>query len=1798
MEVEQRVTPNTVKVGPFVLFGYSFFVVEVFGWNGLVGEAAEGGLEECVGVCSYRERRLRELHILVQVSTEVGIDAIVANYDGICDLIKRMAKDGSPSSDDSIEIVSFGGKRVAPADEPNHALKRARLVDGAEPIKVLKLDLELDLALVPPAQEPELQGEIDAAAKKLNTLLAKHPQLHHPHVLTPIQFVQKKGLRGQPPHELSVCTPEAREAHSLTPLLHLDPYDPTNSLAKSWAVKPISPNSRYLKIVPGFGEGGLVDAVVFLATQKLLQLESSLSVSPPRGIGKGAPIFHLHLEVALLPLFYKSYYSGPKRLLLHHLFPPEAPPPDYKGETDVDFFFSCLGRAPRTVGGLAVGTRRMRPGMAKALETEEEKEAKERRKQKGKGKARNQDGDGDEEMEEEEEEEVEKDDGVEDALLYPPGLKATLMPFQSRSVRWLLAREGKMAAKPADDDEEMADEPPLEDEDELERAVVAEKHAPSKLEDLPEELHREILRGPLWEKATIALPTEDGERPRSQEFWLNRVASQLTLNDPAILTLDDDDDEPQDEAQDVDELDEDVVVEAKPALALGSGQGLLSEEMGLGKTVEVLSLILLHRQPERNLLPAYYSPLVDSEVQPAGLTLIIAPSAIVEQWATEIKKHAPGLRVLRYEAIKNIKEAWKPNFIAKQYDIILTTFDVLRREVVLARKPHQRALRSGPEGRHRYRRSLLVQFEFLRVIMDEAQMVGDTVSATSETASLIPRKYSFAVTGTPLKANINDLQGLLRFLKVEPVGSYKASLQRLLEEVPTFVRVCEQLAARTVKSQVQHELVIPNQHRYIVPVEFGPVESYWYEQRYLEALNALGLESDGTPKNPPHDRDGSLIFEMDKAELNRWLVVLRQACVHTQVGQQNKRVLGNVLKSVEDVLTSMTENAISSIHSETRQLWADRVKRSQLLMFDREECERFEKALGTFKLAHKEIEPIVQEIAQSIRETYAQRKIESARRGRSKSASVEIEGDDIGNTLALGFDDDEKNDRDDIPLSEKERSLASRLGALRNRLRETLLVQHASLFFTGSAYFNMGKFADEENEAYKKAETLRQSMLRPYERNVERGAVKLREQLDARERAEKFNIKQMEFAFSRGKVHGLLGQALFEDIEITSDSLNGIAELIFQWRDLIHQMIFKTVTISGDDATGEEYEERAELQQKLDVYIESYNALVGDWRYLLTGEQSALADALNAEALGPQKSQWAAAEGARRKREKKNKKRKRIDLDKIVVPTLERGDLPADILRYELLVERAGVQGERNIPQKPKPGPAEGEKKKRKKKDDEDSDEDDGVEEEDPNALPIRTIISKLKTLIDDADPMVVRDEELALLKNEMSRLRAQLAPKEKIIDRLRAEHADVSKAFNDRVQYFIQLQIISDDVGDPDFESRKWKGLAAEMDALRDEEDTLALSIIKKKSERRYLESLNGEEAEEDAQCLICGDEYTHGVLTACAHMFCKTCFVAWHQRGRNCPVCKRELRSGDWHDVRYRAKGIANGDVPAVNSGVKIEEEENLPMVDIEAPVKLNNIDADELAAIREIPTAQPLSAKSDLIAKHIKYLRRDDPTSKIVLFSAFTDALAILQQAFARNSIEYVRLEGTGKKEHVVTRFATDPNVAVFLLHTRSQSAGLNLTCARYVFLVEPLLHSSLELQAVGRIHRIGQAKETAVFQYSVLDTVDARVAELRGRQRSSLFTGDGSVNMAKESKLLVDDATKNSNSKNSDETIDSEDDLAQCLLSKQHYLNLQGALLPPHLQGKMKEKAQTNLTPSQVAGLAAYNRLAGVGGSGSA
>lgn len=124
-----------------------------------------------------------------------------------------------------------------------------------------------------------------------------------------------------------------------------------------------------------------------------------------------------------------------------------------------------------------------------------------------------------------------------------------------------------------------------------------------------------------------------------------------------------------------------------------------------------------------------------------------------------------------------------------------------------------------------------------------------------------------------------------------------------------------------------------------------------------------------------------------------------------------------------------------------------------------------------------------------------------------------------------------------------------------------------------------------------------------------------------------------------------------------------------------------------------------------------------------------------------------------------------------------------------------------------------------------------------------------------------------------------------------------------------------------------------------------------------------------------------------------------------------------------------------------------------------------------------------------------------------------------SLVKQKIGYITLEGTGwdsgtekelrlgKQGLAVSAFSENDNISCFLLHAKSQSAGLSLVQATHVFLLEPMIHKGLEDQAIGRIHRIGrnesgtemanffiiitisgQTKPTFVWRYIIQGTVE--------------------------------------------------------------------------------------------------------------
>lgn len=74
-----------------------------------------------------------------------------------------------------------------------------------------------------------------------------------------------------------------------------------------------------------------------------------------------------------------------------------------------------------------------------------------------------------------------------------------------------------------------------------------------------------------------------------------------------------------------------------------------------------------------------------------------------------------------------------------------------------------------------------------------------------------------------------------------------------------------------------------------------------------------------------------------------------------------------------------------------------------------------------------------------------------------------------------------------------------------------------------------------------------------------------------------------------------------------------------------------------------------------------------------------------------------------------------------------------------------------------------------------------------------------------------------------------------------------------------------------------------------------------------------------------------------------------------------------------------------------------------------------------------------------------------------------------------------------------------VECLLMDAKSNSSGLTLVNATHVFLCEPLINTAIELQAVARVHRIGQHQPTTVWVYVVEDTVEKSIYDISVERR---------------------------------------------------------------------------------------------------
>ncbi|WWD22075.1 hypothetical protein CI109_106564 [Kwoniella shandongensis] len=338
---------------------------------------------------------------------------------------------------------------------------------------------------------------------------------------------------------------------------------------------------------------------------------------------------------------------------------------------------------------------------------------------------------------------------------------------------------------------------------------------------------------------------------------------------------------------------------------------------------------------------------------------------------------------------------------------------------------------------------------------------------------------------------------------------------------------------------------------------------------------------------------------------------------------------------------------------------------------------------------------------------------------------------------------------------------------------------------------------------------------------------------------------------------------------------------------------------------------------------------------------------------------------------------------------------------------------------------------------------------------------------------------------------------------------------FNRRVVYFAALQEISDSVSAPEF-----KDLQKETQTVSQEINEIEAKLSKLVIKGRYLKYL-GEKQDNELDvredCIICfgSSDDNQAVLLQCGHYFCLSCYKEFRKSpgGRKCPSCRIEIDSKEITRIKLSsasrivdAEGDERGDVSAQVEGEGMPEDSGEDQESIRRVADLDKLKMMDVDRRREVMLMDMLGeygSKINFLIKHLLYYKSREPETRHVIFSNWSDSLNIVMQALRLNGIKFSSFEQGKKQKDVVDQFINDKSISVFLLHAERESSGLTLTTCQVVHLLEPVLRHSFELQAIGRVDRLGQDKETTVYCYATMETVEARILSQGVRNGTSIY-----------------------------------------------------------------------------------------------
>lgn len=284
--------------------------------------------------------------------------------------------------------------------------------------------------------------------------------------------------------------------------------------------------------------------------------------------------------------------------------------------------------------------------------------------------------------------------------------------------------------------------------------------------------------------------------------------------------------------------------------------GCLADDMGLGKSVQIIAFILLQNEKVQQ-----------------NTNLLVVPTTLIFNWQTELKKFAPTLAVHILHGPDRMREIKGLD----KYQVVITTYTTLLSDV-----------------------NYLKNFQFNYIFLDESQQIKNPTSQRYKAVKMLQARNRVAITGTPIENNTFDLYAQFSFacpglfstkqhfkeLYSVPIDQFKD--QRRARDLQNKIKP---FLLRRTKDQVAKELPLKTETVLYCPMDKEQRDTYLaYEKEFREFVSATEAEQ---------LKDATM-------HVLRGLTKLRQICNSTKLLKSDE-VVGQKTSSKIEVLREQIE---------------------------------------------------------------------------------------------------------------------------------------------------------------------------------------------------------------------------------------------------------------------------------------------------------------------------------------------------------------------------------------------------------------------------------------------------------------------------------------------------------------------------------------------------------------------------------------------------------------------------------------------------------------------------------------------------------------------------------------------------------------------------------------------------------------------------------------------------------------------------------------------------------------------------